>query len=125
DYAGTRITGETYRLDVMGNDFDINGDDFDIDSFDGVSALGGTITRSVGTGPGGRDELLYSAPASAGMDSFSYTLRDATDRTDSATVTILLADGSAFRDPDSVPVPVDGVVAAYYALPPLSQLPYF
>ena len=36
------------------------------------------MTRSVGTGPGGRDELVYSIARGSwvGLDSFSYTVVD-------------------------------------------------
>ncbi len=41
----------------------------------GFSALGGTVVRSVGTGPGGRDQITYTPPANvAGAeDSFNYS----------------------------------------------------
>ena len=44
-----------------------------ISTFSPVSTKGGTITRSVGTGPGGRDRLIYTPPLnSEGLDSFTY-----------------------------------------------------
>ncbi len=67
-----------FIIDVMGNDYDANGDSLDIVSFDAVSNLGATITLSVGTGPGGRDELTYTPELGVdGVDSFVYTVGDA------------------------------------------------
>ncbi len=65
-------------IDVMANDSDSNGDSLALLSFDGVSERGGSITRSVGTGPGGRDQLLYSPPADirTGVDWFRYRIQD-------------------------------------------------
>ncbi|BCU76735.1 zinc-dependent metalloprotease family protein [Luteolibacter sp. LG18] len=73
DASRTPIT-----LDVMANDSDSNGQSITIPSFDTASNKGGTITRSVGTGPGGRDQLIYTAPSSftSGLDWFSYRIKD-------------------------------------------------
>ncbi len=66
------------RIDVMANDADSNGQALTLPSFDSVSNLGGTLTRSTGTGPGGRDEILYTPPAdlAAGTDWFKYRIQD-------------------------------------------------
>jgi subtilisin family serine protease len=115
DNAGHKITGVSATLDVLSNDFDLNqGDSIILDTFEGTTALGGTVVRSVGTGPGGRDQLIYSAPNVAGSDSFSYTVRDTTDRTDGATVSITVVDSSFFRDPDAGPGGEPGLETAYY-----------
>ncbi len=131
DALGIRIAGETIAIDVLGNDYDLNqGDSIVLDTFDAVSALGGTITRSIGTGPNGRDELLYTAPLTPGNDSFSYTIRDTTDRTDGAQVTLQVVDDDFFRDPDAGPGGEPGVEVDYYevtvtSLPDYSTLtPY-
>ncbi|BCU78418.1 DUF1349 domain-containing protein [Luteolibacter sp. LG18] len=65
-------------LDVLANDSDVNGQALTIASFDGTSKRGGTITRSVGTGPGGRDRLIYTPPASLvdTLDWFKYRIQD-------------------------------------------------
>ncbi|MBX3365160.1 MAG: S8 family serine peptidase [Phycisphaeraceae bacterium] len=125
DDAGFVIAQTSVLIDVLANDFDPNLDPIVIDVFDAVSALGGTVTRSVGTGPGGRDQLLYTAPNTGGDDSFTYTIRDTTDLTDSATVTMSVADDSFFRRADRPAFTWPGVKVAYYALPALSQLPDF
>ena len=65
-------------VDVLLNDHDANGDVISIGSFQAVSDLGGTVVLSVGTGPGGRDELTYTPPADLGgsTDSFTYRVQD-------------------------------------------------
>ncbi|WP_193212621.1 LamG-like jellyroll fold domain-containing protein [Luteolibacter marinus] len=67
------------RIDVLGNDSDSNGEAISLLSFDDVSSAGGSLERSAGTGPGGRDEVLYTPPAglSAGTDWFRYRIVDA------------------------------------------------
>lgn len=66
-------------IDVLANDHDANCDVLTIDSFNTLSELGGTIARSVGTGPDGRDQLVYTPPANDfGVDWFSYTISDQT-----------------------------------------------
>ncbi len=125
DTVGFVIAGEARVIDVLANDFDPNLEEVFIDSFDAVSALGGTITRSVGTGPGGRDQLLYTAPLTGGTDTFQYTARDAGFLTDTGTVTLEVADDSFFRDPDNAGITQPGAEVAFYALPQLSLLPDF
>ena len=68
------------RIDALANDSDSNGDSISLLSFDTVSSLGGTLTRSVGTGSGGHDEIIYTPPATlaAGTDWFKYRIQDAT-----------------------------------------------
>lgn len=64
-------------LDVLANDHDGNGDTLTLATFDATTRLGGNVTRSVGTGPGGRDQLIYTPPASVrGFDRFTYTAAD-------------------------------------------------
>lgn len=66
-------------IDVLANDSDSNGEVISLLSFDAVSDSGGTLTRSSGTGPGGRDRILYTPPAdlAAGTDWFTYRIQDA------------------------------------------------
>jgi hypothetical protein len=71
------LHNEVGRFDVLGNDHEANCDPITLDDFQTVSNLGGTIERSVGTGPEGRDELLYTPPSyDFGEDSFTYTVGD-------------------------------------------------
>ncbi len=70
-------------IDVLANDSDANGDPLTIQSFEGTTAMGRSVTRSVGTGASGRDQLTYSSPTAlvSGTDWFSYRIVDATGRT--------------------------------------------
>ncbi|MBK1835254.1 LamG domain-containing protein [Roseibacillus ishigakijimensis] len=69
-------------IDVVGNDHDANGDSISIKNFETKSLLGGTISRSVGTGPNGRDQLRYQPPLSYDqkVDRFRYYIVDSTGR---------------------------------------------
>jgi autotransporter-associated beta strand protein len=66
------------RVDPLYNDSDANGNALSLHSFDTTTALGGTLTRSTGTGPGGRDEILYTPPSTlkSGTDWFRYRIQD-------------------------------------------------
>lgn len=92
---GQAIVGSStsLMLDVQDNDHDANANSFGIVSFQASTNLGGTVTRSVGSGPGGRDQLLYRPPSSAtqSLDSFTYRLQDSTGRTGTGNVFIELA----------------------------------
>ncbi|MEM7199801.1 MAG: LamG-like jellyroll fold domain-containing protein [Planctomycetota bacterium] len=69
-------------LDVLDNDHDANGEPVRIAAFDAATRLGGVVALSAGTGPGGRDQLLYTPPAGlvAAPDHFSYCIADAAGR---------------------------------------------
>ncbi len=71
-------------IDVIANDYDANNNVLDVRVLDQVSNLGGTISLSAGTGPGGRNELIYTPPTGGlnGKDFFHYTVFDTTGRTD-------------------------------------------
>lgn len=80
-------------IDVVANDHDANNDVLDAQLRDTVSFLGGTISLSLDTGPGGRNELLYTPPAnSSGTDFFHYTVVDSTGRTDWGAVYVTLTE---------------------------------
>lgn len=66
-------------IDVLANDSDSNGEALSLVSADGVTTLKGMVLRSVGTGPSGRDQLIYYAPPnySSGYDHFNYRIQDA------------------------------------------------
>ncbi len=68
-------------VDVLGNDYDANGDSLTIAAFDPLSKEGAAITLSSGTGPGGRDELIYTPLNKIGTDSFYYTIVDSLGQT--------------------------------------------
>ncbi|AFY64935.1 tandem-95 repeat protein [Geitlerinema sp. PCC 7407] len=82
--VGLTLTG----TQLLANDTDVdipNGDSISISGFQSASANGGTITRS-------GDTFVYRPPANfpannpSGIDSFTYTLRDSTNRTSVGTV---------------------------------------
>jgi autotransporter-associated beta strand protein len=77
------IAGETAIIDALANDSDANGDAISILSFDATCSRGGTVTRLVGAGPGGRDLLGYTPHPEFqnGTAFFRYRLSDATGRT--------------------------------------------
>lgn len=66
-------------FDVMENDHDSNGQQIALSVSQSVSQLGGTVERSIGSGPNGRDELIYSAPEGSvawDYDRFTYRIED-------------------------------------------------
>jgi len=80
-FAG--VPEEPVTMDVIANDRDANNDVLDVHLLDTVSQRGGTIALSTGTGPGGRNEIIYTAPAGFdGVDFFHYTVCDSTGLTD-------------------------------------------
>ncbi|MEM7309724.1 MAG: LamG-like jellyroll fold domain-containing protein [Planctomycetota bacterium] len=88
DYAELDAVGAAGTVDVLANDYDGNCDEVWIASFDPLSGLGGTVQLSPGTGPGGRDELLYAPPAGGihGVDTFGYVADDLAGGLDAGTV---------------------------------------
>ncbi|MEO1008262.1 MAG: S8 family serine peptidase [Planctomycetota bacterium] len=125
DDESSVIAGGEVAIDVLSNDFDINGDPITIDGFDATGSLGGTIERSVGTGPDGRDELVYSGPAGTfGLDEFTYTITDG-GFTAEGTVTVDVLDPSTFRTPENPSLTQPGVDVAYYEVIGASVLPDF
>ncbi len=126
--AATILWNTPLTLDVLANDTDPNpGDTITITSFPSVTAKGTAITRSVGTGPNGRDELIITANGSAtGTDSFSYTVKDQTGRSANATVTLQMYNPAALRDPDPPLYSQPGVRAHFfYPITGMTQLPDF
>lgn len=75
--------GDPIIIDVIANDLDANNDVLDVQLRDTVSFQGGTISLSNDTGPGGRNEIIYTPPVGVnGTDFFHYTVVDSTGRTD-------------------------------------------
>jgi|GEM_PF-411006 len=126
DHAGNIIGLSSLTIDVLANDFSRNGSGIVISTFQTTSQRGGTIARSVGTGPNGRDQLLYTAPASVqGSDSFTYTISDGSNNA-TAGVTVSVFDPAQYRMGESIITTASGLNAAYYDLPPdPQQLPNF
>ena len=82
--------GTPVAFDVLGNDHDGNCEPVSIGGFDAVSARGASVTFSPGTGPNGRNELVYAPPAVPflGADTFAYTATDPGALTGAGTVTV-------------------------------------
>ncbi|GIW73997.1 MAG: hypothetical protein KatS3mg103_0519 [Phycisphaerales bacterium] len=119
------IAGQMAELDVTANDFDLAGLDLSIQSVDATSALGGSIVLSPGTGPEGRDEVVYTAPASAfGEDTFQYIVTNGT-LTAEGTVRIDVLDPASFRQPENPAFTQPGIDVDYYALSAPDLLPDF
>jgi hypothetical protein len=78
-------------INVLANDTDAQGGLL-LDSFDAVSANGGTISRNTNGTPTLADDTLTYTPAANfnGTDSFSYTISDG-QFSDTATVTVTVA----------------------------------
>ena len=78
------------RIDVLANDEDGNCNAVRLLDFDTASALGGSVALSPGTGPAGRDELLYQAPSPVfiGKDTLTYDVADGTGLSTVGNVTI-------------------------------------
>ncbi|WP_419194494.1 dockerin type I domain-containing protein [Novipirellula herctigrandis] len=113
----TAVVSSSARiLDVIANDYDVNNDVLDVQLLDTVSQKGGTISLSVGTGPGGRNEILYTAPAGVtGEDFFHYTVFDTSGKTDFGAVNITIPD----------PVTVDLTQTVYNYDPGTDTSPVF
>ncbi len=115
------LAGGNVTIDVLANDHDGNCAPVTISAFDPATPEGGAITRSIGTGPGGRDQLVYAPPPGfTGGDSFSYTISDGADTSDAAVEINIVT----LRPQDSGRGRIPGVRAEYYDLS-LSRLPDF
>jgi len=104
------VGGAAKSFDVLANDHDANNSAFTIEwimvDMSGVNVmqtppvaaatpLGGSLIRSIGTGPNGRDQILYTPPASGstgGTETFHYGVRDATGKGNWGYCTIVLGD---------------------------------
>ena len=91
DRAFTTLENSYIVIDVLANDHDANCDTIVIDSFDSVSELGAAVTLSVGTGPDGRDELIYTLPpVEYGTDRFTYIADDGTGQLATGNVEVII-----------------------------------
>lgn len=70
DDTATALPAATVNIDVLQNDSDPDGESLSIVAFDAKSANGGTIAKK------GAGTLTYTAPSSAGADTFHYTVSD-------------------------------------------------
>lgn len=116
--------GATILIDVLANDVDPNMDAISIQGLGGSSALGGLVSLSVGTGPNGRNQIAYTAPAGGGHDTFTYEVSDGS-LSSVATVKVAVNDPSGRRFPENPATTVGGLTGRYFRLNSLSMLPNF
>ena len=83
-------SGTSTTIDVLENDHDANNDSISLSGYDSVSAKGATISLSSGTGPGGRDELIYTPGNGIALDSFYYTVVDSSGSPATGAVVVYL-----------------------------------
>ena len=103
-------------IDVLSNDIDGNCDALAIGSFGTTTPRGATISRSIGTGPTGRDQLLYTPRAGyVGEDTFAYVCVDSSNRASSVIVTVSVLSARPAATPL---VTLPGLNASYHALTP-------
>lgn len=123
--TATAYRGIAKLIDVLANDFAFNCENVVIDSFTATTPAGATVTRTSGGGPNVYDMLNYSLPAGSGftgLDTFSYTLRDASGQTATGTVAVTVA---PLRQPDNPLGTTPQLAVSYYALSSPTALPAF
>ncbi len=111
-------------VDVLANDLEFNCEALQIASVTNPTANGGTVTRSIGSGPGGRDQLVYTMPTASfsGSDTAIYRIRDASGQELPSNVSMTV---SAVRTPENPVGAQPQLDVAYYALNAPSVLPNF
>ncbi|HMN97285.1 MAG TPA: M12 family metallo-peptidase [Phycisphaerales bacterium] len=111
------------RIDVLANDFSGDCSAPLLAGHAPASAAGGALAISLGTGPDGRDEMLYTAPAGhAGADAFVYSAQLAGGATLETSVSVEVL---PLRAPDGPSAATPGLLTSYYALAAPSVLPDF
>ena len=110
-------------VDVLANDIDFNCEPTVIGTIN-QPYEGGIATRSVGTGPGGRDQLIYVMPdpTFTGVDTVIFRVRDTSGQ---ESLSSLVVEVAPVRVPEN---PVNDVAAldvAYYVLASPTVLPNF
>lgn len=114
--------GDPITIDVIANDHDANNDVLDVQLRDTVSFLGGSISISDDTGPGGRNEIIYTPPAGVnGTDFFHYNVVDSTGRSDWGAVYVT-NQGPVVIDPSDISFNYDPGPATEISLFPGSTL---
>lgn len=118
------IVGQPVAVDVLANEIEFNCEEIEIGSFLATSVQGASVSRSVGTGPGGRDVLVYLLPGGSfsGTDYFTYRARDASGQEMPATVSVSVL---APRVPENPIGDADQLSVSYYALNAPTALPNF
>jgi hypothetical protein len=111
-------------IDVLANEIEFNCESVSIEFPQNPTFGGGLLAVSTGTGPGGRDQVLYTMPNAAfeGTDTFTYRLRDASGET---AVVAVIPTITAVRPPENPIGATPQLSVGYYALSAPSLLPDF
>ena len=105
DDAVTLPANQASTVDVLTNDTDANGDTLAVRSVSAASSQGGTVTLAGGV-------VTYTPPAGfRGTDTFTYVVEDSRGATDTATVTVTVANNPPAATDDSYGTTVDTAVA--------------
>ncbi len=121
--TGATLNTDAIKVDVLANDFDGNCQAITLSGFDGTTPNGGIVTRSIGTGPNGRDELIYTPNGIfAGTDTVNYTVMDSAGLTGPG---VLRVNVLALRDAEQPPYTGPGARVSYYELEAPTALPDF
>ena len=109
--AASMLEGGSVAIDVLANDAFVNCAEATVATFDAKTGLGGEIARDA-LDP---SRLVYTAPANfVGVDSFSYSILDASGDTSEAEVSVSVREVlGQIHVLDATP----GVSAAWYAIP--------
>ena len=85
---------------ILGNDQDANNHALELIEFDSTSSLGGSISLSAGSGPGGVDQLNYTSPmvSEETLDYYRYKIRDASGQTATGVALIVLLPPTTFEE---------------------------
>ena len=87
----TQMVQQPAAFDVLNKAEDGNCEDVSLQAFDSTSVLGVPVVHSAGTGPDGRDELIYSPVFPVlGLDSFTFTAGDTSGLTSVGTVSLTI-----------------------------------
>ena len=122
--TATAFTTVPVTIDVLANEVLFNCEAVGIGTFTTETTDGALVTRSIGTGPEGRDQLVYVQPDpnAAGSDNFTYRVVDASGQETLVPVTVTT---TAVRRPENPVGDVAGLETRYYALSAPSVLPDF
>jgi len=112
------------EIDVLANEVEFNCEALSIEFPQATTNNGASLSVSIGTGPGGRDQVRYLQPNASysGNDTFVYGVRDTSGQTAFASVVPTV---SAVRVPENPIDATPALSAAYYALAAPSVLPDF
>ncbi|MBO3094808.1 Ig-like domain-containing protein, partial [Cellulomonas dongxiuzhuiae] len=107
DDTATTTGGTPVTIDVLDVDTDANGDQISVRSVTPTSTQGGTVTIAPDDG-----SVVYTPrPGFRGTDTFDYVVQDTRGGSDTATVTVTVANGLPVAQPDTYTVNAGGTVA--------------